>query len=105
MHNDHVVEYQAHNAGDGDQEEAEPEEFDDVEGRVHEVIMQVVPGERDVRVEERQMDVDESTAAIAFMQSQVGARKGSGPNLAPPSSQLITYCLFVRLALSLLALS
>lgn len=58
----------------------EAEDFDDVEERVHEVMTQVVSGsgERDVRIEERQMDVDERTAVTAFIQSTCGCKKGLG---------------------------
>ena len=56
-----------------------------MEGGVHEVMMQVVSGETDVRIKERQMDVDESTAVTAFMQSTCGCKKGLGSK--PCSSQ------------------
>ena len=68
-----------------DLEEAEPADFDNVEKRVQEVMTQVMSGEVDIGVEERQIDIDNRTAVTTVVEKRVGVRKGRGANLAPLS--------------------
>ena len=58
-----------------------------MEERVHEVMTQVASGERDVGIEERQVDMDEKTVVTTFMQSTCGCKKGPG---SKPCSSLFS---------------
>ena len=68
-----------------DLEEAEPADFNNVEERVQEVMTQVISGEVDIGVEERQIDIDERTAVTTMVEKTCGCKKGKG--CKPCSSQ------------------
>ena len=96
IHHEYLAESQEHNESYGNQEvgleevgleeEAELEDFVDVEERVQEVMTQVVSGERDVGIEERQLDTDEKTTTATFSQATCGCKKGIGnsPSTSDP---------------------
>ena len=84
MKKNYLVKSQAHESSDGDLEEAELDNFENVEERLHEVMTQVASGERDVGIEERQVDMDEKTVVTTFMQSTCGCKKGLGSSPCSP---------------------
>ena len=49
-----------------------------LEERVQEVMTQVISGEADVGIEERQVDVDERGTVTALMEATCGCKKGLG---------------------------
>ena len=60
----------------------------DAEERVHEVMGQVISGEADVGIEERQVDIDERASVVAMTETTCGCKKGIG--CRPCSSQFST---------------
>ena len=98
---------------------------------MHEVMEQVISGQADVAIEERQVDIDERASVAAMTETTCGCRKGIGsapvlaplmsvqascselthsrpcssqvsaPILAPPSSPLTIFYQCERLVLSL----
>lgn len=77
-HHDYFVESQGYNCGDGNQDEAaEPEDLEDLEEMVYEILMQVVYGERDVGIEDRQVDVDERTTVTTLYAVYMWVHKGA----------------------------
>ena len=65
--------------------EAEQDDFEDVEERVHEVMTLVTSGGAGVALDERQVDIDERSTVSALIDSTCGCKKGLGSQ--PCSSQ------------------
>ena len=70
---------------DMEESEAEQDNFEDVEERVHEVMTLVTPGETGVALDKRQVDIDERATVSALIDFACVCKKGLGSR--PCSSQ------------------